>query len=40
MLQGDVAVDSTDEGTTVTVILPGFVVDPIHDESAELVAAA
>ena len=40
MLQGEVKLDSTDTGTTVTVSLPAFVVDPIHAESADLVAVA
>lgn len=40
MLQATVALDSTDSGTTVTVAIPAIVVDPIHDESAELARAA
>ena len=40
MLQGIVTLDSTETGTIVNVTLPAFVVDPIHDESAELAHAA
>ena len=39
MLQGVVTLDSTETGTVVNVTLPAFVVDPIHDESAELALA-
>ena len=40
MLQGEVVLDSAEGATNVSVVLPSFVLDPIHDESAELASAA